>query len=181
MNYSNNSTSTKASRIKDFSQINYARGLLEASAQQCLQQGVFAPEFYLANAQNLANNYSQSGQYPVVTFNLINQPVRGSQPVPEITATINGLTSSSYFLLKDSQPKGRVSKEQLVQLRPDVVAGRISAQLGLTTPQATPVSHPAPPIANQPQPLPNPVPPIPNQTVPNQVPPLPNPVPAIPN
>ncbi|MEO1670425.1 MAG: hypothetical protein AAFR77_06485 [Cyanobacteria bacterium J06631_2] len=39
-------------RIQDPNQINYVKSILEASAQQCQQGGMYTPEIYIATARS---------------------------------------------------------------------------------------------------------------------------------
>ena len=124
-------------RIQDPNQINYVKSILEASAQQCQQGGMYTPEIYIATAQRIADTYSlQDSNYPRVTFNAKEQKLKGQQnPVPELTASIGDRTSTSYFLIKDSLPQGtKASPEQLTHLRPDIVSARIATNLGIVQP-----------------------------------------------
>jgi hypothetical protein len=136
-------TKRPTSRIQDPHQINYVKSILEASAQQCQQEGMYAPEIYLATAQRIADTYSlKDSNNPRITFNAKEQMVKGQDnPVTELTATIGDRTSTSYFLIKDSLPQGtKASPEQLIQLRPDIVSTRIAVNLGVIQP--TPVISP---------------------------------------
>ena len=147
----------KNNRIQDPNQINYVKRILEASAQQCQQGGMYTPEIYIATAQRIADTYSlQDNNYPRVTFNSKEQTLKGQQnPVSELTASIgdkpNGMaslrTSTSYFLIKDSLPQGtKASPEQLIHLRPDIVSARIAANLGIVQPPPITPTATIPPI-----------------------------------
>lgn len=137
-------------RIQDPNQINYVKNILEASAQQCQQGGMYAPEIYIATAQRIADTYSlQDSNYPRITFNAKEQRLKGQDnSVPELTASIGDRTSTSYFLIKDSLPQGtKASPEQLTHLRPDIVSARIAANLGIVQPLLiTTTSATIPPI-----------------------------------
>ena len=124
----------KNNRIQDLSQIKYIKNILEASAKQCQDEGMYSPEVYLATAQRMADAYSaQNSQYPRITFNSKEQKLRGQQnSVTELTATIGERTSTSYFLVKDSlSERTLASQEELTYLRPDIVSNRIAANLGI--------------------------------------------------
>ena len=142
-------TKRQNNRIQDSNQINYVKSILEASAQQCQQGGMYAPEIYIATAQRIADTYSlQDSNYPRVTFNAKEQKLKGQEnPVPELTASIGDRTSTSYFLIKDSLPQGtKASPEQLTHLRPDVVSARIATNLGIVQPPPITTSATIPPI-----------------------------------
>lgn len=142
-------TKRKDNRIQDPNQINYVKNILEASAQQCQQGGMYAPEIYIATAQRIADTYSlQDSNYPRVTFNSKEQKLKGQQnPVPELTASIGDRTSTSYFLIKDSLPQGtKATPEQLTHLRPDIVSTRIATNLGIVQPATVTTSATIPPI-----------------------------------
>ncbi|MFM2313384.1 MAG: hypothetical protein RLZZ04_2660 [Cyanobacteriota bacterium] len=140
-------------RIQDPNQINYVKSILEASAQQCQQGGMYAPEIYIATAQRIADTYSlQDNNYPRLTFNAKEQTLKGqNNSVPELTASIGDRTSTSYFLIKDSLPQGtKASPEQLTYLRPDIVSARIAVNLGIVQPQLmTTTSATIPPIERE--------------------------------
>ena len=149
----------KNNRLQDLNQINYIKSILEASAKQCQDAGMYSPEVYLATAQRMADAYSaQNSQYPRITFNTKEQKLRGQEnSVTELTATIGERTSTSYFLVKDSLPQGTLaSQEELTYLRPDVVSNRIATNLGIAqTPPIPPIAQtrpeqgiPAPPPRN---------------------------------
>ncbi|MBE9045537.1 hypothetical protein IQ255_14185 [Pleurocapsales cyanobacterium LEGE 10410] len=141
-------TKRKNNRIQDPNQINYVKSILEASAQQCQQGGMYTPEIYIATAQRIADTYSlQDSNYPRVTFNSKEQTLKGqNNSVPELTASIGDRTSTSYFLIKDSLPQGTTaSPEQLTHLRPDIVSARIATNLGIVQPPLT-TSASIPPI-----------------------------------
>ncbi len=135
-------------RIQDLNQINYVKSILDASAKQCQDAGMYSPEVYLATAQRMADAYSaQNSQYPRVTFNSKEQKLKGQQnSVPEVTATIGERTSTSYFLIKDSLSKGAsASQEELTYLRPDIVSNRIATNLGIAqTPSIPPIPQTKP-------------------------------------
>ena len=167
-------TKRKNNRIQDPNQINYVKNILEASAQQCQQGGMYAPEIYIATAQRIADTYSlQDSNYPRVTFNSKEQKLKGQEnPVPELTASIGDRTSTSYFLIKDSLPQGtKASPEQLTHLRPDIVSARIAANLGIVQPPPVTTSATIPPIDRS---VPSPVPvqtvTVPSQAMPGAIP-----------
>ncbi len=89
----------KNNRIQDPNQINYVKSILEASAQQCQQGGMYTSEIYIATAQRIADTYSlQDSNYPRITFNSKEQRLKGQEnSVPELTASIGDRTSTSYF------------------------------------------------------------------------------------
>ncbi|MBW4536443.1 MAG: hypothetical protein KME09_21135 [Pleurocapsa minor HA4230-MV1] len=153
-------------RIQDPNQINYVKSILEASAQQCQNEGMYSPEIYQATAQNMADTYSaHSSSYPRITFGNKEQQLKDQNSVQELTATIGDKTSTSYFLIKDSLPQGtKASQEQLTYYRPDVVSNRIATSLGIVVQPfvvATPTIPPIPPIsivAPIGQGIPNPIP-----------------------
>ncbi|MGL5878069.1 MAG: hypothetical protein ACRC2V_09860, partial [Xenococcaceae cyanobacterium] len=120
-------------RIQDPNQINYVKSILEASAQQCQNEGMYSPQVYQATAQKMADAYStQSSSYPRITFGNKEQQLKDQNSVQELTATIGDKTSTSYFLVKDSLPQGtKASQEQLTYYRPDVVSNRIATSLGI--------------------------------------------------
>ena len=130
----------KNNRIQDPNQINYVKSILEASAQQCQQGGMYTSEIYIATAQRIADTYSlQDSNYPRITFNSKEQRLKGQEnSVTELTASIGDRTSTSYFLIKDSLPQGtKASPEQLTHLRPDIVSARIATNLGIVPPTLT--------------------------------------------
>ena len=142
-------TKRQNNRIQDPNQINYVKSILEASAQQCQQGGMYTPEIYIATAQRIADTYSlQDNNYPRITFNAKEQRLKGQQnPVSELTASIGDRTSTSYFLIKDSLPQGtKASPEQLTHLRPDIVSARIATNLGIVQPIPITASATIPPI-----------------------------------
>ena len=129
--------SKKNNRIQDPNQINYVKSILEASAQQCQQGGMYTPEIYIATAQRIADTHSlQDSNYPRISFNSKEQRLKGQEnPVSELTASIGDRTSTSYFLIKDSLPQGtKANPEQLTHLRPDIVSARIATNLGIVQP-----------------------------------------------
>ena len=139
----------KNNRIQDPNQINYVKSILEASAQQCQQGGMYTPEIYIATAQRIADTHSlQDSNYPRISFNSKEQRLKGQEnPVPELTASIGNRTSTSYFLIKDSLPQGtKASPEQLIYLRPDIVSARIATNLGIVQPPPITTSATIPPI-----------------------------------
>ena len=139
----------KNNRIQDPNQINYVKSILEASAQQCQQGGMYTPEIYIATAQRIADTHSlQDSNYPRITFNSKEQRLKGQEnPVSELTASIGDRTSTSYFLIKDSLPQGtKASPEQLIHLRPDIVSARIATNLGIVQPPPVTTSATIPPI-----------------------------------
>ena len=139
----------KNNRIQDPNQINYVKSILEASAQQCQQGGMYTPEIYIATAQRIADTHSlQDSNYPRISFNSKEQRLKGQEnPVSELTASIGDRTSTSYFLIKDSLPQGtKVSPEQLIHLRPDIVSTRIATNLGIVQPPPITTSATIPPI-----------------------------------
>lgn len=140
-------------RIQDPNQINYVKSILEASAQQCQNDGMYSPEVYQATAQRMADTYSaQSSSYPRITFGNKEQQLKDQSSVQELTATIGDKTSTSYFLVKDSQTQGtKASQEQLIYYRPDVVSNRIATSLGIVIQPlvaATPSIPPIPIVAS---------------------------------
>lgn len=143
-------------RIQDPNQINYVKSILEASAQQCQNEGMYSPEVYLATVQNMANAYSaQSSSYPRITFGNKEQQLKDQNSVQELTATIGDQTSTSYFLVKDSLPQGtKASQEQLTYYRPDVVSNRIATSLGIVVQPLVAATPTIPPID---QGIPNPI------------------------
>jgi hypothetical protein len=153
-------------RIQDPNQINYVKSILEASAQQCKNEGMYSPEVYQAIAQKMADAYStQSSSYPRITFGNKEQQLKDQSSVQELTATIGDKTSTSYFLVKDSQTQGtKASQEELTYYRPDVVSNRIATSLGIVVQPlvaATPTIPPIPPISIVPpigQEIPKPIP-----------------------
>ena len=161
-------------RIQDPNQINYVKSILEASAQQCQQGEMYAPEIYIATAQRIADTYSiQDSNYPRVTFNAKEQKLKGQEnPVSEITASIGDRTSTSYFLIKDSLPQGtKASPEQLTHLRPDIVSTRIATNLGIVQPPPVTASATIPPInLGIPSTAPVQTPTMPTQVVPGAIP-----------
>ena len=161
-------------RIQDPNQINYVKSILEASAQQCQQGGMYAPEIYIATAQRIADTYSiQDSNYPRVTFNAKEQKLKGQEnPVSELTASIGDRTSTSYFLIKDSLPQGtKASPEQLTHLRPDIVSTRIATNLGIVQPPPVTASATIPPInLGIPSTAPVQTPTMPTQVVPGAIP-----------
>ena len=166
--------SKKNNRIQDPNQINYVKSILEASAQQCQQGGMYTPEIYIATAQRIADTYSlQDSNYPRISFNSKEQRLKGQQnPVSELTASIGDRTSTSYFLIKDSLPQGtKASPEQLTHLRPDIVSARIATNLGIVQPPLMTTSATIPPI-NLGVPSTAPVQPVtmPTQTMPGAIP-----------
>ena len=139
----------KNNRIQDPNQINYVKSILEASAQQCQQGGMYTPEIYIATAQRIADTHSlQDSNYPRISFNSKEQRLKGQEnPVSELTASIGDRTSTSYFLIKDSLPQGtKASPEQLIYLRPDIVSARIATNLGIVQPPPMTTSATIPPI-----------------------------------
>ena len=153
-------------RIQDPNQINYVKSILEASAQQCQNEGMYSPEVYLATVQKMANAYSaQSSSYPRITFGNKEQQLKDQNSVQELTATIGDKTSTSYFLVKDSLPQGtKASQEQLTYYRPDVVSNRIATSLGIVIQPPVAVIPTIPPI-----PAISTIPPI-GQGIPNPIP-----------
>ena len=160
-------------RIQDPNQINYVKSILEASAQQCQNEGMYSPEVYQATAQKMADAYSaQSSSYPRITFGNKEQQLKDQNSVQELTATIGDRTSTSYFLVKDSLPQGtKASQEQLTYYRPDVVSNRIATSLGIV------VQPPVAAIPNIPSIPPIPIvepigqgTPAPGQGIPNPIP-----------
>ncbi|MEN9567331.1 MAG: hypothetical protein RLZZ69_2527, partial [Cyanobacteriota bacterium] len=150
-------------RIQDPNQINYVKSILEASVQQCQNEGMYSPEIYLATAQKMADAYSaQSSSYPRITFGNKEQQLKDQSSVQELTATIGDKTSTSYFLVKDSGIQGtKASQEQLTYYRPDVVSNRIATSLGIVVQPlvaATPPIPPIPTVAPIGQGIPNPIP-----------------------
>jgi hypothetical protein len=135
-------------RIQDPNQINYVKSILEASAQQCQNEGMYSPEIYLATAQKMADAYSaQSSSYPRITFGNKEQQLKDQSSVQELTATIGDKTSTSYFLVKDSLSQGtKASQEQLTYYRPDVVSNRIATSLGIVVQPLVAATPPIPPI-----------------------------------
>jgi hypothetical protein len=139
-------------RIQDPNQINYVKSILEASAQQCQNEGMYSPKVYQATAQKMADAYStQSSSYPRITFGNKEQQLKDQNSVQELTATIGDKTSTSYFLVKDSRTQGtKASQEELTYYRPDVVSNRIATSLGIVVQPlvvATPTIPPIPPIS----------------------------------
>ena len=158
----------KNNRIQDPNQINYVKSILEASAQQCQQGGMYTPEIYIATAQRIADTYSlQDSNYPRISFNSKEQRLKGQEnPVSELTASIGNRTSTSYFLIKDSLPQGtKFSPEQLIHLRPDIVSARIAANLGIVQPPPMTTSATIPPIDRV---VPSTAP-VPTRTIPTKV------------
>jgi hypothetical protein len=150
-------------RIQDPNQINYVKSILEASVQQCQNEGMYSPEVYQATAQKMADAYSaQSSSYPRITFGNKEQQLKDQSSVQELTATIGDKTSTSYFLVKDSGIQGtKASQEQLTYYRPDVVSNRIATSLGIIVQPlvaATPPIPPIPIVAPMGQGIPNPIP-----------------------
>jgi hypothetical protein len=150
-------------RIQDPNQINYVKSILEASAQQCQNEGMYSPEVYQATAQKMADAYSaQSSSYPRITFGNKEQQLKDQSSVQELTATIGDKTSTSYFLVKDSQTQGtKASQSQLTYYRPDVVSNRIATSLGIVVQPpvaATPPIPPIPIVAPIGQEIPKPIP-----------------------
>lgn len=150
-------------RIQDLNQINYVKSILEASAQQCQNEGMYSPEVYQATAQKMADAYSaQSSSYPRITFGNKEQQLKDQSSVQELTATIGDKTSTSYFLVKDSRTQGaKASQEELTYYRPDVVSNRIATSLGIVVQPlvaATPPIPPIPIVATIGQGIPNPIP-----------------------
>ena len=142
-------TKRQNNRIQDPNQINYVKSILEASAQQCQQGGMYTPEIYIATAQRIADTYSlQDSNYPRITFNSKEQRLKGQEnSVTELTASIGDRTSTSYFLIKDSLPQGtKASPEQLIHLRPDIVSARIATNLGIVPPTPITPTPTIPPI-----------------------------------
>ncbi|MEO0013762.1 MAG: hypothetical protein RLZZ535_2151, partial [Cyanobacteriota bacterium] len=144
-------------RIQDPNQINYVKSILEASAQQCQNEGMYSPEVYQATAQKMADAYStQSSSYPRITFGNKEQQLKDQSSVQELTATIGDKTSTSYFLVKDSQTQGtKASQSQLTYYRPDVVSNRIATSLGIVVQPLVAATPPIPPIGLG---IPNPIP-----------------------
>jgi hypothetical protein len=136
-------------RIQDPNQINYVKSILEASAQQCQNEGMYSPEVYQATAQKMADAYStQSSSYPRITFGNKEQQLKDQNSVQELTATIGDKTSTSYFLVKDSLSQGtKASQEQLTYYRPDVVSNRIATSLGIVVQPLVAATPPIPPIS----------------------------------
>jgi hypothetical protein len=150
-------------RIQDPNQINYIKSILEASVQQCQNEGMYSSEVYQATAQKMADAYSaQSSSYPRITFGNKEQQLKDQSSVQELTATIGDKTSTSYFLVKDSQTQGtKASQSQLTYYRPDVVSNRIATSLGIVVQPliaATPPIPPIPTVAPIGQGIPNPIP-----------------------
>ena len=161
-------------RIQDPNQINYVKSILEASAQQCQQGGMYTPEIYIATAQRIADTHSlQDSNYPRISFNSKEQRLKGQEnPVTELTASIGDRTSTSYFLIKDSLPQGtKASPEQLIHLRPDIVSARIATNLGIVQPPPMTTSATIPPInLGVPSTAPVPTRTVPTQTMPGAIP-----------
>ena len=164
----------KNNRIQDPNQINYVKSILEASAQQCQQGGMYTPEIYIATAQRIADTHSlQDSNYPRINFNSKQQRLKGQEnPVSELTASIGDRTSTSYFLIKDSLPQGtKASPEQLIHLRPDIVSTRIATNLGIVQPLPISTSASIPPIdLKVPSTAPVPTRTMPTQTMPGAIP-----------
>ena len=164
----------KNNRIQDPNQINYVKSILEASAQQCQQGGMYTPEIYIATAQRIADTHSlQDSNYPRINFNSKEQRLKGKEnPVSELTASIGDRTSTSYFLIKDSLPQGtKASPEQLTHLRPDIVSARIATNLGIVQPPPITTSATIPPInLGVPSTAPVPTRTVPTQTMPGAIP-----------
>ena len=164
----------KNNRIQDPNQINYVKSILEASAQQCQQGGMYTPEIYIATAQRIADTHSlQDSNYPRISFNSKEQRLKGQEnPVSELTASIGDRTSTSYFLIKDSLPQGtKASPEQLIYLRPDIVSARIATNLGIVQPPPVTTSATIPPInIGVPSTAPVPTRTVPTQTMPGAIP-----------
>ena len=163
----------KNNRIQDPNQINYVKSILEASAQQCQQGGMYTPEIYIATAQRIADTYSlQDSNYPRITFNSKEQRLKGQEnSVPELTASIGDRTSTSYFLIKDSLPQGtKASPEQLTHLRPDIVSARIATNLGIVTPTLTATATIPPINLEVPSTAPVQTGTIPTQAIPGAIP-----------
>jgi hypothetical protein len=135
-------------RIQDPNQINYVKSILEASVQQCQNEGMCSPEVYQATAQKMADAYStQSSSYPRITFGNKEQQLKDQNSVQELTATIGDKTSTSYFLVKDSQTQGtKASQAQLTYYRPDVVSNRIATSLGIVVQPLVAATPTIPPI-----------------------------------
>ena len=161
-------------RIQDPNQINYVKSILEASAQQCQQGGMYTPEIYIATAQRIADTHSlQDSNYPRISFNSKEQRLKGQEnPVTELTASIGDRTSTSYFLIKDSLPQGtKASPEQLIHLRPDIVSARIATNLGIVQPPPMTTSATIPPInLGVPSTAPVQTGTVPTQTMPGAIP-----------
>ena len=166
-------TKKNNSRIQDPNQINYVKSILEASAQQCQQGGMYTPEIYIATAQRIADTYSlQDSKYPRITFNSKEQRLKGQDnSVTELTASIGDRTSTSYFLIKDSLPQGiKASPEQLTHLRPDIVSARIATNLGIVQPTLTATATIPPIDLEVPSSAPVQTGTIPTQAIPGAIP-----------
>lgn len=156
-------TKNPNNRIQDPNQINYVKSILEASAQQCQNEGMYSPEVYQATAQKMADAYcAQSSSYPRITFGNKEQQLKDQSSVQELTATIGDKTSTSYFLVKDSRTQGtKASQEELTYYRPDVVSNRIATSLGIVVQPLVAATPPIPPIPIVPpigQEIPKPIP-----------------------
>ena len=163
----------KNNRIQDPNQINYVKSILEASAQQCQQGGMYTSEIYIATAQRIADTYSlQDSNYPRITFNSKEQRLKGQEnSVTELTASIGDRTSTSYFLIKDSLPQGtKASPEQLTHLRPDIVSARIATNLGIVPPTLTATATIPPIDLGVPSTAPVQTGTIPTQAIPGAIP-----------
>lgn len=137
-------------RISEPSKIAYVKGVLELAQNKCLEQKLHTPDMYVAMAQQVADSYSSAdSRYPKITFDKKSQRVRGQdEPVTELTATIGNETSTSYFLVRDSLPKGqKASQEELTILRPDIVSQKLATQLGIATPPPAQTSQSVPPLS----------------------------------